>query len=232
MISTLIGIPPTNICRGESIENLKSPPTVPVGLPSELLHNRPDILQAEYQLIAANAEIGVAKAAFFPAISLTSLFGYESTSLRNFLSQGSQNWNWGVAFLEPLFTGWRLTYQLEEAKALACEAIHTYQQTILVAMQEVSDALIGYQKSKEIVEVRTRLVDALADYLKLSVLRYDNGQNDYLTVLNAETSLFQAQLELINSESLVFLSLIDIYKAVGGGWVIDADQNLTTCEAP
>lgn len=223
LISVLIGEPSSAIARGRTIEELSHPQYVPAGLPSNLLENRPDIVSAELKLIAANAQIGVARAAFFPAISLTGLYGGESTSLKNLFTNTGKTWNFGVSALQPLFTGGFLTYQLKEAKAIALEAVHTYQQTILKAFQEVNDALIAHQKLQEIVVVQKNQVAALEEYLKLSFLRYDNGQNDYLTVLDAQTKLFESQLNLAQSEADVFLSLIALYKALGGGWVVDAD---------
>lgn len=227
LISVLLGEPPRPIHRGKILEGFQKPPSVPAGLPSDLLQNRPDILQAELQLIAANAQIGVARAAFFPTISLTGLYGAESTALRNLFKNIARMWDYGLALLEPLFTGWRLTYQLREAEAVAMEAIHAYKQIILTAFQEVDDALIAYQINQEIVEVQKEQVAALEIYLKLAFLRYENGQNDYLTVLDAERTLFRAQLDLAQSEGNVFQALIGIYKALGGGWVIDADYCLT-----
>jgi len=230
LICTLVGVPPNKICAGKDLDDLYILPTIPAGIPSDILCNRPDVLQAEYQILAANAEIGVARAAFFPNISLTSLFGYQSTSLNQLLRSGSQAWDWNVSALQPFFTGWRLTYQLVDAASTKCSAIHNYKNTILQALQEVSDSLIAHQKSQEIVETEKKLVDALAMYLKLSILRYDNGENDYLTVINAETSLFDAQLDLARARSDVLLTMVEIYKSLGGGWVIDADENFTEHE--
>lgn len=227
LICVLLGFPSAPIPRGSILSRLEEPPCVPTGLPSDLLENRPDILEAELQMIAANAEIGVAKAAFFPAISLTGLYGVQSTSLKNLFTGDALTWNSGLGAIQPLFTGWRLTYQLREAEAVKMETIHAYQQTILKAFQEVNDALIGHQMSKEIVEVLKKQVAALEIYLKLSILRYNNGQNDYLTVIDAERFLFQAQLSLAQARANIFLTLIDLYRALGGGWVIEADQNLT-----
>lgn len=227
LISVLLGEPSEPIARGLLLDKLQPPISVPAGLPSDLLINRPDILQAELAIIAANAEIGVARAAFFPTISLTGLYGAESTSLRNLLKNRARMWNIGLSALEPLFTGWRITNQLREAEAIKVEAIHAYQQVVLTAFQEVNDALIAFQKNKEIVEVQKKQVAALEVYLKLAILRYNNGQNDYLTVIDAERFLFRAQLDLAQSEGNVFVALFDLYKALGGGWVIDADKCLT-----
>ncbi len=226
LISVLIGSPPGSIPRGSTLSELTSLPCIPAGIPSDVLENRPDIRQAELLLIAANAEIGVARAAFFPTISLTALYGYESTSLRDLFKEIAQMWNYGLTAFQPLFTGGRLTYQLREAEAVTLEAIHAYQQTILTAFQEVEDALIAHQINQDIVIVQKKQVEALTEYLKLAFLRFENGQNDYLTVLDAERTLFRAQLDLAQSESNVFLSLIGIYKALGGGWVTESENCL------
>ena len=224
LICTLLGEYPKEVPRGLTLTKLYSPPCVPAGIPSDVLNNRPDILQAELDLIAANAEIGVARAAFFPSITLTGMYGAESTSLKNLFKNSAKTWNFGINLFQPIFTGWRLTYQLKEAEAIATEALHAYFQTILVAFKEVEDSLIGHTKSQEIVDIQTRRVAALEQYVKLAFLRYDNGQNDYLTVLDAERTLFRAQLDLVQAQGDVFLNLISIYKSLGGGWVIDADH--------
>lgn len=227
LICVLIGVPSTSIPRGSLLEELKQPPCVPAGLPSDLLENRPDILSAELHMIAANAEIGVARAAFFPAISLTGLYGFQSTSLHDLFKNNALTWNYGLSALEPLFTGWRLTYQLREAEAIKLETIHAYQQTILTAFQEVNDSLIAHQITQQIVQILKKQVAAYEVYLRLAFLRYENGQNDYLTVLDAQRRLFESQLDLAAARGNVFLSLISLYKALGGGWVIDADECLT-----
>lgn len=230
LISVLLGAPPQDILRGPTLAHYEPLPCVPAGIPSDVLRNRPDILNAELQMVAANANIGVARAAFFPSFTLTGLYGAESTSLRTFFQDVARTWNIGLGFTEPLLTGWRLDYQLREAEAVAMETIHGYQQTVLTAFKEVEDALIANKMTKEIVVVQTDQVAALSDYYKLAMLRYENGQNDYLTVLDAERALFRVQLDLAEAQANVFLSLIDIYKALGGGWVIDADLNLS-CHA-
>ncbi len=222
LICVLLGRVPGHIDRGTL---LTAPPSIPAGLPSDLLESRPDIVAAEFRLLAANAEIGVAKAAFFPTISLTGAFGFESTALSNFFSNAAKMWDVGVNALQAIFTGWKLTYQLKEAQAVALEAVHAYQQTILTAFQEVSDALIGHQKAKEISLVQIDQVQALTEYLKLATLRYDNGQNDYLTVLDAERSLFRAQLSQAETDANVFLTLVTLYKALGQGWDVEETMN-------
>jgi len=235
LISVLLGRPSGPIPRGVLLSDMKLPPAIPAGLPSDLLENRPDILQAEQNMISANAQIGVARAAFFPAFNLTGFGGKKSTSTDNFFNQSASIWDYNLDALQPLFRGGALIYQLKEDEAILREAIHNYQQTILTALQEVNDALIGHQKAQEKLEIQTRQVAALQEYLKLASLRYFNGQNDYLTVLNAENTLFQAQLEEANTEADVFTTLVDLYKALGQGWqvgsgyCIPCSEDMNTC---
>lgn len=218
LISILMGEPPHAIPRGELLSELKLPPQIPAGLPSDLIENRPDILEAEQRLISANAQIGAARAAYLPTISLTGINGFRTTDLHRLLKEPSHVIDYSAGFSQPLFTGGRITGNLEEAKAIYEENVHTYLQTILTALKEVEDALIGYEQAKEKLEIQTLQIAALQKYLDLSKLRYDNGQNDYLTVLNAETSLFQVQLQEVNTQADQFLNLINLYKALGQGW--------------
>lgn len=220
LISVLLGQPPGPIPRGVLLTDLTLPPKIPTGLPSDLLENRPDILQAEEQIIAANAQVGVARSAFFPKITLSGVDGQRSTATKNFLDNSANLFDLGLQAFEPLFTGWRLTYQLKANEAVLLEAIHSYQQTILTALQEVDDALVGHEKAKEKLVIQKERVAALSQYLKLANLRYFNGLNDYLTVLNAEQGLFQARLEQASTEADLYLTLINLYKALGQGWDI------------
>lgn len=223
LISVLIGANPTAICRGRAVEEFTYPCTIPAGLPSELLLRRPDILEAEDLLKASNAQIGVARAAFFPQISLTGLFGGESFQLNKLLSTPYSMWQIGASLSQPLYTGGFLSGQLIAAIAQNREAYYEYQQTVLQAFQEVDDALVAHRQAIKLVKVEEDRVKDLKIYLELSWLRYYDGQTDYLTVLNASTELFNEELALAAAQGNVFLTLVDIYKAVGGGWVIDAD---------
>jgi multidrug efflux system outer membrane protein len=218
LISVLIGAPPQAINRGVLLTQLKKPKAIPSGLPSDLISNRPDVIQAEDQLIAANAQIGVARAAFLPTFDLTGTIGQRSNDLHNLLNNPASLFDGAVDVLQPLYTGGRLDNQLLQAEALYKEALHTYKQTILTALQEVNDALISHEKAKEKAAIHAKEVLALEEYLRLSQLRYENGQNDYLTVVNSETSLFQVQLAEVINQAGVFLSLVDLYKALGQGW--------------
>lgn len=226
LLSVLLGEPPTCIHRGGALRDLAIPVTIPTGLPSELLCRRPDILEAEHRLIAANASIGAARAAFFPTISLTGLFGGDSFELSTLFSQGSRAWLIGGDLLQPIFTGGRLLGQLRLSEARKRELVASYEQTILNAFKEVNDALISHRQAKELEKVQALRVEAEAQYLHLAWLRYDEGETDYLTVLDAERQLFSAQIDLAKARGDTFLTLVDIYQSLGGGWVIEADSCL------
>lgn len=224
LLSVLLGESPTCIMRGREVYDFCMPPCIPADVPSLLIERRPDIISSELELMAANARIGVARAAFFPKISLTGEFGGESFQLNQLFSLPARMWEIGASYVEQIFTGWRLTGELNEAIGIKQELLYQYQQTILTAFREVSDALIAHKQSKELVEVKKAQVEADATYLKLAFLRYYNGQNDYLTVLDAEEKLFNAQIELTQAQGDVFLTLVQLYKSLGGGWILDADR--------
>lgn len=224
LLSILVGHPPESIKRGLALSDFRTPVEIPAGIPSEVLEQRPDILGAEQALIAANATIGVAIANFFPDISLTGLYGNQSLQLHTLLTGRNTMWQYAAAGLQPLFTGWQLTGQLEQAEAQKMEAYYQYFQVVLNAFREVNDALILYEESRKLVEILAKRVEILEKVLALATLQYDNGEVDYLNVLNAQTDLFDAQLSLSDARGRVLGGFIDIYKSLGGGWVIDADQ--------
>ncbi|CUI17368.1 putative outer membrane efflux protein, NodT family [Candidatus Protochlamydia naegleriophila] len=224
LISILVGHSPRDIERGLAIDQWPEPLQVPAGLPSDLLEQRPDILQAEQALIAANARIGEARAEYFPNISLTGNYGSESLELHQLFTSPARTWQYAANLLQPIFTGGRISSTVDLAKAQKAFAYYNYQQTILNAFKEVDDALVSHQKSKELVIVQKDSVAVLKDYLRLAQLQYDNGQTDYLSVLDAERKLFAAQLALAQAQADVFLTLVNLYKALGGGWVIDAEN--------
>ena len=230
-ISVLLGHYPDYIERGLGLDELYLPPCVPAGIPSEILVQRPDILRAEADILAANARIGVARAQFFPRISLTGFYGAESESLKNFFKSTAETWQYGGSLLQPIFTGFRLINELNVAESRKCQAYYGYQSVVLNALKEVDDALIAHQKTKELLEVQARRVAALRSYLRLATLQYNNGQVDYLNVLDAERSLFVVLLSYTETQSDIFTTYIDLYRALGGGWVIDADSiALSPCE--
>ncbi|MGA2506470.1 MAG: efflux transporter outer membrane subunit [Chitinispirillaceae bacterium] len=222
-LCVLLGRGPGPIARGKELD-LLSLPVVPAGLPSELLDNRPDIRQAEYDLIAANARIGVAQASYFPKLSLTGLFGWASAALSNLLISPSLMWNYSASVAAPVFQGGSLYGQVRTAKAVRQEAVFNYQQTILTALRDVEDALIDGKKTKEQFDALQRQVDALRNAARVARLRFDNGYTSYIEVLDAQRSLFSAELTLAQIKGMMFQSLISLYKAMGGGWVVEAQK--------
>ncbi len=228
LISILVGRNPSDIPTGKPLIEWKELPEIPTGLPSEILQQRPDLMQAEQLIAAANADIGAARAAFFPNIALTGFYGNESLSLSNLFSGPLLTWQYALTALQPLFTGGRLVNNLELTEAHKQTLIYTYQNAVLNAFKEVEDALINHKKAKMLVDAQRDRVKVLEDYRHLARLEYDNGEKDYLNVLDAERQLFQAQLEFADAQGDVFTTLVEIYRALGGGWVIDAD-NITRC---
>lgn len=222
-LSLLLGRNPGPVERGKSIDELLPIP-VPAGLPSQLLERRPDIRQAEQQLIAANAQIGAAKALYFPSISLTGLFGATSTSLSNLFSGPARMWSYAATLAAPIFTAGQIGGQVRQAEALQQQALLTYTRTIQAAFGDVENALIEAQKSAETRDQLKRTVAAQSEYARLARLRYDNGYTSYLEVLDAERSLFEQQLNYASSQDRALAAQIAIYKAMGGGWVDFADR--------
>ncbi len=224
-LSVLLGRNPGVIPRGLSIDQLILP-TVPTGLPSDLLERRPDIRQAEQLLIAANARIGVAKSLYFPTISLTGAFGTVSTDLSNLFTAASRSWNYGVPVSVPLFTAGRIGGEVKAAEAAQQQAVLSYQQAIQNAFREVDDALLGRSKSGERLAALARQLKALQNYSRLARMRYDEGHTSFLEVLDADRSLFNVELAYTAGQNTLYRSLINIYKAMGGGWVDQAAQGM------
>jgi multidrug efflux system outer membrane protein len=222
-LSLLLGRNPGPIPRGRAIADLTLP-AVPAGLPSNLLESRPDIRQAEQDLISANAQIGVARAQYFPSISLTGLFGWESTRLSGLFSGPAAAWSWAVPVTQPIFTGGAIKGQVETAEAFRKEALLQYQKAIQNAFRDVEDALIDQKRTREQLEAQARQLEALRVYARTARLRYDNGYTSYIEVLDAEQSLFNAELGYVQTQGGLFLALINLYKAMGGGWVIEAEK--------
>ena len=220
-ISILLGDYPHAVPRGRPLVEQPLPPEVPPGLPSTLIERRPDIREAEQNLVAANAEIGVAKAEFFPQISLTGsgggAFG-RSSAFSGLMSSQLGIWSYGAQVTQPIFTGGALTGNLRLAKSENQQALIAYRQTIQRAFGDVSDALIGYQKFHE---VRVRQEDTVADLqesVRLSNMRYKGGTTTYLEVLDGQRSLFSAELTLAQARGTEYQSLVQLYRALGGGW--------------
>jgi len=228
-LSVLLGRNPGPIPRGKSIDQLTLP-AIPAGLPSELLERRPDLRRAEQDLIAANALIGAAKAAYFPTISLTGLFGYSSTSLSNLFQGENKVWNYGLPISMPIFTAGALAGQLQSAEAAQQQALFAYQKAIQEAFREVNDALINQDRTREQLQAQRRQVEALRQYAATARLRYDNGYTSYIEVLDAERSLFNVQLQYTQTQQAEFQAMINLYLAMGGGWVNEADQLASTAD--
>ena len=216
-LSVLLGRNPGPIERGREIDAMLFP-AVPGGLPASLLERRPDIRQAEQNLVAANADIGVAKAAYFPDISLTALLGLESAQLSNLFKGPSKTWSFGAGLLQPIFNAGRIDNQVAQAEALQREALYVYQRSIISAFQDVENALIDRTKFGQIRDEQAINVEALRRFRDLADLRYREGATIYLEVANAEQSLFNAQLSYVATQSQLFQSYATLYKAMGGGW--------------
>jgi multidrug efflux system outer membrane protein len=220
-ISILLGNYPQAVPRGRPLVEQPLPPEVPPGLPSSLLERRPDIREAEQTLIAANAEIGVAKAQFFPQISLTGSGGGSfgrSSAFSSLMSSQIGIWSYGAQVSQPIFTGGALRGNLRLAESQHQQALIAYRQTIQRAFGDVSDALIGYEK---LHQVRVRQEDTVADLqesVRLSNMRYKGGTTTYLEVLDGQRSLFSAELTLAQARGNEYQSLVQLYRALGGGW--------------
>lgn len=220
-ISILLGHYPENVPRGRPLSEQPLPPEVPSGMPSTLLERRPDIRQVEQQLIAANAEIGVAKAAFFPQISLTGAGGGafgRSSLFSSLMSSQAGIWSYGAQVSQPIFTGGGLRGNLRLAESQHRQELIAYQQVIQLAFRDVSDALIGYQKLHEVRVAQETTVKDLQDTVDTSLVRYRGGITTYLEVLDGQRSLFNAELSLAQARGSEYQSLVQLYKALGGGW--------------
>jgi len=217
-ISLLLGENPGGVARGNSLTAQTFPPDVPAGLPSELLERRPDIRAAEQDLIAANAEIGVARAAYFPELSLSGLLGGQSTQLTSLFSGPASTWTLVPQLTQPIFTAGRLKSSVKLAQAERESALVRYEKTIQTAFFEVSNSLIAHQKVRESREKQEELVFALQDRLRLAYIRYRGGVDTQLNALDADRDLFQAELTLSQIRLDELLSVVQLYKALGGGW--------------
>jgi multidrug efflux system outer membrane protein len=217
-ITLLLGQSPGGIARGQDFMKQELPPEVPTGLPSALLERRPDILAAEQMLVAANADIGVAKAAYFPQISLSGFLGGQSTELLNLFSGPRSVYNFAPRVSQPIFTAGRLKSTVKLAEAERDGALIQYQKAIQTAFTEVSDALIAHQRVRESRLKQETLVATLQDRTRLAYLRYRGGVDTELNALDADRDLFQAQLTLAEIRLNELLSVVQLYKALGGGW--------------
>ena len=218
LISILLGKNPDTVVRGQPLTEQTRPPIVPPGLPSSLLERRPDIREAEQQLVAANAQIGVARAAYFPQFSLSGTGGFQSAALTDLFSGPAGTWNFGASLAQPIFTAGRLRSNVRLTQAQQQAALLFYEQTIQGAFRSVSDALIAYRKSREFRSQEELLFQSAQDAARLSHLRYKGGVTGYLEVLTNETNAFSAELGLVQAQLNELLALVQLYQALGGGW--------------
>jgi len=217
-LSILLGNNPGSIPRGLKLIEEPHAPEVPAGLPSSLLERRPDIREAEENLVAANAQIGVARAAYFPQISLTGSGGYESSALTNLFTGPAGIWSFAGSLVQPIFEGGRLKNNVRLAEAQRQELLLTYEQIIQGAFRDVSDALVAYRKNREFRIQEEKLTDAARDAAQLSTQRFDAGATDYLEVLTNETNYFSDELTLAQAQFNELQALVQLYQALGGGW--------------
>jgi len=222
LLSVLLGRNPGDIPRGKPIEALADP-AIPPGLPASLLERRPDVLQAEHNLRAANAAIGVAKSLYFPTLSLTGLLGYSSTSLDTLLKSASATASVAAALAGPIFTFGGIEGQVASAEAGQREAMAFYQSVVLNALRDTNDALVGVQKLREESDALTRRALTLRTYARLSRAKYEGGATSYIEVLYAENELFAAELNAVATLAQRHAELVNLYKALGGGWIDAAD---------
>ena len=236
--SLLLGRNPGPVKRSTLLA-LKLPP-IPAGIPSDILERRPDVMEAEQNLVSANAKIGVAKAEYFPTISLTALLGLGSSEQYNLFQRSAGTGSVGAGLLGPIFSGGRIKGDIREAESVQKQMLVTYQQTVQTALREVEDALVFRGKSGEIAIAGEQQLAALRDAVRLSDARYEGGQSSYLEVLDAQQDLYEAQDKQVGRDRDTFLALISVYKAMGGGWMVaqehaDAPRPTaidTTAQAP
>jgi outer membrane protein, multidrug efflux system len=218
LLSVLVGENPGDLPRGQALAEQRQPPGVPAGLPSALLERRPDIREAEDQLIAANAAIGVARAAYYPQISLSGTGGFQSSALSNLFSGPAGAWSFGASLTQPIFTGGRIRSGVRLAEARQQTALLVYQQSIQAAFRSVSDALVAYRKTHEFRKQEELLFQSAQDAARLSHMRYTGGVTGYLEVLTNETNAFSAELSVVQARQNELLALVQLYEALGGGW--------------
>jgi multidrug efflux system outer membrane protein len=218
LVNFLLGRNPGTIPRGAVLTDQYHPPTVPAGLPSALLERRPDVQTAEQLLVAANADIGAAKALFFPNFSLDAALGSITRDLSNIVDKRAAIWSASGGFLQPLFQGWRLFWNYEASKSRFDQALAQYEKAAQNGFREVADALITIEKFREVRVEQETQVRALGDASSLSRLRYDTGLANYLEVLIADQDLFDAELELARTRGAQLNAVVQLYRALGGGW--------------
>ena len=223
-LSLLIGRNPQGFARATLEDASAMKPEVPAGLPSALLARRPDILQAEQRLVAANAQVGVAKAALFPTISLTGTYGSLSGDVADLFSSGAENWSLGVNLLQPLLDAERNLYRVDLADARKAEAIAAYEKAVRNAFREVADALVQREKLAEVERAQNELVEAQQRAEEIATARYKVGYSSYFDVINADRDLFNAKLARSSARLNARLATVQLYRALGGGWRSSPDE--------
>jgi multidrug efflux system outer membrane protein len=224
VLSVLLGRNPGPIPRGTPLSERGAPPPTPPGLPSALLERRPDVLQAEHEIASANAQVGVAVANFFPQIGLTALYGGQSTELRDIVKQNFSVWNIAGNAAGPLFQGFRLLEEYRGQVAGWEETKARYAQTVITAFAEVSNTLTAQTRFAEAIAAQERAVRAYQDSVRLSLLRYNSGLAGYFEVLEAQQQLFPAEITLAQLQLSELLTVVTLYRALGGGWQLTDDQ--------
>ena len=217
-LSVLLGHNPQSISRDRTLDDLRLPP-IPAGLPSDLLAQRPDIRQAEQQLIASNALIGAARALYFPRISLTGVAGFASAALKNLFSGSSRTWSFTGDVAGPIFTGGGIKAADRQAEARRDQSLALYEKTIQEAFRDVDDSLAEVRNSHDAQESLGREVRSLQEGVRLATLRYDNGYTDYINVLDTERGLYSAQLSLTQARGDRYRAVVSLYRALGGDWL-------------
>ncbi|MEW5736990.1 MAG: efflux transporter outer membrane subunit [Thermodesulfobacteriota bacterium] len=216
-LCVLLGKNPGPVPRGLPIEKLAAP-DVPAGLPSGLLSRRPDLRRAEQNLVAKNADIGAAKAQYFPSLSLTGGFGFASTELSNLFVGPSRTWSYAAGLTQPVFMGGAISGVVAQAEAAYTQTLFSYRKAVIQAFSEVEDALAARKWSAEELAIQAEQMQTLREYARMARLRYDNGVTSYLEVLDADRALFSVELSAVEAKSSSLTSLVNLYQALGGGW--------------
>jgi multidrug efflux system outer membrane protein len=232
LLSILAGGYPAAVARGLALEAQPHPPAIPAGVGSALLARRPDVQQAEQALVAANAQIGVARASYFPTIALTGSGGLQSTALRALFSGGASVWTAAIGVAQPIVTAGRTRSQVALARARTDEAIALYARTVKQAFRDASDALVGHAQYRQLRDQQDQLTTASRDARRLADIRYRGGATSYLEVLDAETRLFEAEIRLAQAREAELVSFVEVYRALGGGWHQDGRPDAPTAARP
>jgi len=218
----LLGHPPADVARGGALYAQRVPPQVPAGLPSDLLTRRPDLRQAEQELVAANAEVGVAVADYFPRISLTAAFGGVAPQVSQLLDEGKA-WSVGGGFFAPIFQGGRIKSEHQAAVARWEQARVRYARGVNEALAEVATALVAYEKLADVERERAKSVASFREAVEVSNARYLSGLADYFEVLDAQQKLYPAENALAQTRFTRLQTLVQLYRALGGGWDVQAE---------